>query len=55
MAPRLAAANVLTVAAIRLPQYDLVVEESVSGTLVERRADDAETIHELADRLVTIW
>jgi glycosyltransferase involved in cell wall biosynthesis len=43
------------VAAIRLPQYDLVVEESVSGALVERRADDAETIHELADRLVTIW
>ncbi|MBU6462983.1 MAG: glycosyltransferase [Bradyrhizobium sp.] len=43
------------VAAIRLPQYDLVIEEGVSGSLVERRANDATTIHELADRLVMIW
>lgn len=43
------------VAAIRLPQYDLVVEEGVSGALIERRENGAETVHELADRLLAIW
>jgi glycosyltransferase involved in cell wall biosynthesis len=43
------------VVAIRLPQYDLVLEEGVSGALVERQEDDATTVSELADRLVAIW
>ena len=42
-------------ATIRLPQYDLVIEEGVSGTMVER-ADDIEiTIEQLASRIVAMW
>jgi glycosyltransferase involved in cell wall biosynthesis len=43
------------VVAIRLPQYDLVVQEGVSGALVERLPDDASTAERLADRLLSIW
>ena len=43
------------VAAIRLPQYDLVVQDGVSGALVERSPDDASTVEQLADRLLAIW
>ena len=43
------------VVAIRLPQYDLVLEEGVSGAYVERQTDEAATVSELADRLVEIW
>ena len=43
------------VVAIRLPQYDLVLEDGVSGSLVERQEDDATTVSELADRLVAVW
>lgn len=43
------------IAAIRLPQYDLVVQEGVSGALVERLADDASTAERLAERLISIW
>ena len=43
------------VAAIRLPQYDLVIEEGVSGTMVERLADAEVTVEQLADRIVALW
>lgn len=43
------------VAAIRLPQYDLVVEEGVSGTMVERSTDDAFMVEQMASRIVAMW
>ncbi len=43
------------VVATRLPQYDLVVQDGVSGALVERMPDDASTAERLADRLLSIW
>ena len=43
------------VAAIRLPQYDLVVQDGVSGALLERLPDDASTADRLADRMLSIW
>ena len=41
--------------AIRLPQYDPVIEEGVSGSMIERLPDETATVDELADRLVEIW
>jgi glycosyltransferase involved in cell wall biosynthesis len=43
------------VVAIRLAQYDLVVEDGVNGALVERLPDDASTVEQLADRLLSVW
>ena len=43
------------VVAIRLPQFDAVIEEGVSGYMVERIADEAALISLLADRLVGVW
>ena len=43
------------IVAIRLPQYDLVVEEGVNGSMIERSPDEATTIRELADRFLAIW
>jgi glycosyltransferase involved in cell wall biosynthesis len=43
------------VAAIRLPQYDLFIEEGVSGTTVERATDRDRTVENLASRIVTMW
>lgn len=42
-------------AAIRLPQYDLVIEEGVSGTMVERTTDDEFVVEQLASRIVVMW
>ena len=43
------------VVAIRLPQYDLVIEEGVSGSMIERSQDESTTVDRLADRLLYIW
>jgi glycosyltransferase involved in cell wall biosynthesis len=43
------------VVAIRLPQYDAVIEEGVSGYMVERIEDEPLLISLLADRLVDMW
>jgi glycosyltransferase involved in cell wall biosynthesis len=43
------------VVAIRLPQFDAVIEEGVSGYMVERISDEPNLISQLADRLVEIW
>ena len=43
------------IVAIRLPQYDIVVEEGVNECMIERSADEAATIRELADRFLAIW
>jgi glycosyltransferase involved in cell wall biosynthesis len=43
------------VVAIRLPQYDLVMEEGVSGMMIERMLDDAATIEKLAQRFADVW
>jgi len=42
-------------AAIRLPQYDLVIEEGVSGTMVERAADGEFMVEQMASRIVAMW
>ena len=42
-------------AAIRLPQYDLVIDEGVSGTMIERTADDKFVVEQLASRIVAMW
>jgi glycosyltransferase involved in cell wall biosynthesis len=42
-------------AAIRLPQYDLVIDEGVSGTMIERTADDKMVVEQLASRIVAMW
>lgn len=43
------------VAAIRLPQYDLLLEEGVSGTMTERTADNRLLVEQLASRIVEMW
>jgi glycosyltransferase involved in cell wall biosynthesis len=43
------------VVAIRLPQYELVVEEGISGSLVDRQTDNLETVQRLSDRLLWTW
>lgn len=43
------------VVAIRLPQYDLVVEEGLSGSMIERSPNETITVRELADRFLAIW
>jgi glycosyltransferase involved in cell wall biosynthesis len=43
------------VVAIRLPQFDEVIEEDVSGSMVERVSDETGLIAQLADRLVEMW
>jgi glycosyltransferase involved in cell wall biosynthesis len=43
------------VVAIRLPQYDLVIEEGVSGMMIERMFDDTATIEKLAERFADVW
>ena len=43
------------VVAIRLPQYDLVIEEGVSSCMIERFQDKSTTVDQLADRLLDIW
>ena len=43
------------VAAIRLPQYELVIEEGVSGTMVERLPDGQLVVERLAKRIITMW
>jgi glycosyltransferase involved in cell wall biosynthesis len=43
------------VVAIRLPQYDLMVQEGVSGSLLERHADEMSNARNLADRLLSTW
>lgn len=43
------------VVAIRLPQYDCLIEEGVSGFMIERNADRTRAAEELADRLVLLW
>ena len=42
-------------AAIRLPQYDLVVEEGVSGTMVERAGSSDDVVGHMATRVVKLW
>lgn len=42
-------------AAIRLPQYDLVIDEGISGTMIERQAQDDLTVEKLASQIVTMW
>jgi glycosyltransferase involved in cell wall biosynthesis len=42
-------------AAIRLPQYDLVIEEGVSGTMVERTTDGNLLVEQLASKFVAMW
>ena len=42
-------------AVIRLPQYDLVIEEGVSGTMVERTSDGEIVVEQLALRIVAMW
>lgn len=43
------------VVAIRLPQYDLVIEQGVSGSMTERLLDGSTTVDRLADRFVEVW
>jgi glycosyltransferase involved in cell wall biosynthesis len=43
------------VVAIRLPQYDPMVQEGVSGSLLERSSDQQLTATNLADRLLSTW
>lgn len=43
------------VAAIRLPQYDLVIEEGVSGTMIGRMADESTMVEALARKIVSMW
>jgi glycosyltransferase involved in cell wall biosynthesis len=43
------------VVAVRLPQYDLVIEEGISGSMVERVSDKSALADALADRLVAVW
>jgi glycosyltransferase involved in cell wall biosynthesis len=43
------------VVAVRLPQYDLVIEESVSGAMVDRLSDRSALVEQLADRFVAVW
>jgi glycosyltransferase involved in cell wall biosynthesis len=43
------------VVAIRLPQFDAVIEEGVSGYMVERISDEPSLNSLLADRLVSAW
>jgi glycosyltransferase involved in cell wall biosynthesis len=43
------------VVAIRLTQYDLVIEEGVSGSMIERLPDGAMTVDRLAERFVETW
>lgn len=43
------------VAAIRLPQYDLVIEEGVSGTMVERAGSSDDVVEDMAKRIVNLW
>jgi glycosyltransferase involved in cell wall biosynthesis len=42
-------------AAIRLPQYDLVIEEGVSGTMVERADSSDVVVEHMATRIVKLW
>lgn len=42
-------------AAIRLPQYDPLVVAGVSGELVERRAEPAESAEALTDAFLRVW
>ena len=41
--------------AIRLPQFDALIEEGVSGHMVERISDEPQLLSLLADRLVSVW
>ena len=43
------------VVAIRLPQYDLVIEEGVSGSMIERLHDGSATVDRLAERFIEVW
>lgn len=43
------------VVAIRLPQFDELIEEDVSGSMVERVSDETALITQLADRLIETW
>jgi glycosyltransferase involved in cell wall biosynthesis len=43
------------VVAIRLPQFDVLIEEAVSGYLVERISDEPTLVSMLADRLISVW
>ena len=43
------------IVAIRLPQYELVVQEGVSGCLVDRQSDNSATVERLCDRLLWTW
>jgi glycosyltransferase involved in cell wall biosynthesis len=43
------------VAAVRLPQYDLVIEEGVSGTMIERAVDSGSVIERMAAQIVAMW
>jgi glycosyltransferase involved in cell wall biosynthesis len=43
------------VVAIRLPQYSLVIEEGVSGSMIDRMPDTGAMIDRLADRFVAVW
>jgi glycosyltransferase involved in cell wall biosynthesis len=43
------------VVAIRLPQYDLVIEENVSGAMIERCDDGSSTVDGLTERFLAIW
>jgi glycosyltransferase involved in cell wall biosynthesis len=43
------------VVAIRLPQFDAVIEEGVSGYMVERISDEPALVSLLADRLTRMW
>jgi glycosyltransferase involved in cell wall biosynthesis len=43
------------IVAVRLPQYSLVIEEGVSGSMVDRVADTASVVDMLAERLVAFW
>jgi glycosyltransferase involved in cell wall biosynthesis len=43
------------VVAVRLPQYDLVVETGISGLMTERRSDRLALEEELANLFVELW
>ena len=43
------------VVAIRLPQFDAVIDEGISGYMVERIADEPALVSLLADRLTRVW
>ena len=43
------------IVAVRLPQYELVIEEGVTGSMIERAPDGATTDSRLAERFVEIW